>query len=138
AGVGELPFHHRRAVRAAALGRSLHGPGRVWRFDDVEVYDALLGDGDPERLDRIRARVLGPLGPDLRTTLRVVSECGAGPAAGRLFVHRNTVRYRLRRIESLTGLRLDRAEDRLLCELALLYDRMTAGPAAAVTDPGGI
>jgi DNA-binding PucR family transcriptional regulator len=41
-------------------------------------------------------------------------------------VHRNTVRYRLHRVEQLTELDLRRPEDRLLCELVLLAERVEA------------
>jgi hypothetical protein len=47
-------------------------------------------------------------------------------------VHRNTVRYRLRRAEQLTGLDLRRPEDRLLCELVLLAERVERRQPEAV------
>ena len=40
-------------------------------------------------------------------------------AAERLFVHRHTLRYRMRRVEELTGRDMDSARDRLECWLAL-------------------
>jgi DNA-binding PucR family transcriptional regulator len=40
-------------------------------------------------------------------------------AAGALYCHRNTVMYRLARLEALTGRRLSDARDRLLLGLAL-------------------
>jgi len=52
-------------------------------------------------------------------------------AARDLFVHRNTVHYRLRRIEALCGLDLARVEDRMLCQIALLSARM-GDPTAGV------
>lgn len=45
--------------------------------------------------------------------------------AGRLYLHRNTVHYRLRRIEQSTGLDLSRMEDRMLCELGVLAARLS-------------
>ncbi|MGV9313843.1 CdaR family transcriptional regulator [Streptomyces sp. NPDC003691] len=62
------------------------------------------------RLDRdVRGasaeRVLGPLSPELRRTLRVyfAHGCAAAESADRLRVHRNTLAYRLGRITELTG-----------------------------------
>jgi DNA-binding PucR family transcriptional regulator len=39
-------------------------------------------------------------------------------AADRLYVHKNTVRYRLRRVEELTGRRITNLADRLELEAA--------------------
>jgi purine catabolism regulator len=129
----ELPGHHVRARRAAQLGRALYGPGLICDHARIEVYDALLGDGDGERLASVRARVLGPLPDELRRTLAALTAAGGSVAAAatQLYVHRNTVRYRLGRIERLTGLDLARSEDRLLCELALLLDRIQPDPPAS-------
>ena len=46
-------------------------------------------------------------------------------------MHRNTVHYRLRRIEAICSLDLSRVEDRMLCQIALLSARM-GEPAAGV------
>ncbi|WP_166680201.1 CdaR family transcriptional regulator [Kribbella sp. VKM Ac-2566] len=53
-------------------------------------------------------------------------------AAARLDVHANTVRYRIRRAESITGLRFDDPDERLLIELQLRL--LDAAAAARPTD----
>ncbi len=120
-----LPESHRQAARALALGGMLRGPG-AHRYHDLEAYDALLGGLDQMRAAALRRRALEPLGDALQETLTIYLECGASVAdtARRTFVHRNTVHYRLRRIEQLTGLDLGRLEDRLLCEVALISSRL--------------
>jgi len=92
----------------------------------VEVYDTLVGHLEGDRLERLRARVTDPLPQPLVDTLRTYVGAGGSVAATArtMFVHRNTVHYRVRRIEQLTGLDLSRLEDRLLCELALLAERI--------------
>ena len=139
AGAGEeaaepegLTASHREAGRALRLGRGLRGPGRLHRYADVEAYDALLAD-DPERAARVRARTIDRLPDDLRTTLALYLEHNHSVAqtARELYVHRNTVHYRLRRIEATCGLDLSRVEDRMLCQIALLSARM-GEPAAGV------
>ena len=57
----------------------------------------------------------------LLDTLRAVLDAGGSPsrAASTLYCHRNTVMYRLARLEALTGRRLTEARDRLPLELAL-------------------
>lgn len=72
------------------------------------------------------ARVLGPLASerhsDLRRTLEeYIRSHGSQSAVSRnLYLHRNTVRQRLRRIEQLTDTDLDDPEKRLMLQLALL------------------
>ena len=127
-GVAGLPGALARAERAWRLGAALAGPGRLHRYADVETYDALVGHLRGPELDRLRDRTLAPLPTPLRDTLAAYVRCGGSVArtAEALYVHRNTVRYRLRRVEQLTELDLRRPEDRLLCELVLLAERVEA------------
>ena len=48
----------------------------------------------------------------------------AGRAAAALAIHRQTLYYRLSRVERLTGLDLDNGEDRLLLHMALKSARL--------------
>jgi len=59
---------------------------------------------------------------DLVRTLRVyfASGANASEAADRLFLHRNSMLYRLARIQSLTGLDLKDPRARLVLQLGLL------------------
>ena len=61
-------------------------------------------------------------GSDLIRTLRVYFAAGANAseAADRLFLHRNSLLYRLERAQKLTGLDLKDPEARLALQLGLL------------------
>jgi carbohydrate diacid regulator len=120
----------RQARMARTLGAALTGPG-LHRYQQLAIYDSLLGELDGPRAARIHERTLARLSPELARTLELYLQTGSSVAATAraLFVHRNTVHYRLHRIEAETGLQLDRLEHRMLCELALLADRIGA-PAA--------
>lgn len=61
-------------------------------------------------------------GSDLVRTLRVYFACGtnASEAADKLFLHRNSMLYRLARIEKLTGADLKNPEAGLILQLGLL------------------
>ncbi len=60
---------------------------------------------------------------DLVRTLRVYFSVGANAseAAERLFLHRNSILYRLARVEELTGLDLKNPRARLALQLGLLF-----------------
>ncbi|HEY3239996.1 MAG TPA: helix-turn-helix domain-containing protein, partial [Acidimicrobiia bacterium] len=86
-------------------------PGKVTQagFDDLGVYALLYEKGDKDRLWEFAHRWLGPLldydrlhAIELTPTLRVLLETG-GPsaAASALFVHISTLKYRIRKIESI-------------------------------------
>ena len=114
-----------RATLEAAL--ALDRPPAIARADRLAVYRMLgalhkLPDGE-----RLSAALLAPLldaRPDVRRerlqTLRAyLGHGGVGEAAAALGVHRNTVAYRLRRIEAATGWRLADPELRLPLAAAL-------------------
>lgn len=63
-------------------------------------------------------------GSDLVRTLRVYFACGtnASEAADKLFLHRNSMLYRLARIEKLTGANLKNPRVGLILQLGLLAD----------------
>ncbi|WP_236651981.1 PucR family transcriptional regulator [Streptacidiphilus neutrinimicus] len=98
-----------RFARLALAGLPAEGSGVV-RFDDNPL--AMVVVAAPAEASRLARLVLGPvldLPPldrrRLMETLEHWFAAGgvAAEAAQRLFVHPNTVRYRLRRIEELTG-----------------------------------
>jgi DNA-binding PucR family transcriptional regulator len=111
------------ADAAAADGpRTVGGPDRL-------ASHALLLAAVPAALRRAyRARVLGPLlehdrrhRSDLIGTLTVYLDCSGSwsACAARMHVHVNTLRYRIERIEALTGRNLRRLADQTDLLLAL-------------------
>lgn len=89
----------------------------------------LLEIGTPDALRRFSARLLEPLeaheqrhGGDLIATLGawLAAGCSTAAAAQELVVHRNTVTYRLGRVEQLTGRRLADSSTRLELQMALM------------------
>ncbi|MCQ4207440.1 PucR family transcriptional regulator [Streptomyces longispororuber] len=127
-------FHHSyaEAVETLTLGREVHGPDFVRGYAELGVY-RLLGHLPDEELRRLVADALGPLlDYDRDHEGSLVDTLGAyllhdrnGVAvAARLHIHYNTLRYRLRQIERLTG-GLERTPmSRLQTELAVHARRM--------------
>ncbi len=132
AGAGSLvPFEHLlQSVREARYALQLcRSDGRAQaEFADLGTYQLLLSLQDPEALRTFADSVLAPLDRydeahdgDLVTSLRAFLERNARweAAAKDLFVHRHTLRYRVRKIEELSGRRLASARDRMEFFLAL-------------------
>ena len=92
----------------------------------MRVADALLRALGPDGAAALADEIVGNLSPELLATLSAVLESGlsVAEAADRLYVHKNTVRYRLRRIEKLTGRRTTNLADRLEFEAACVANML--------------
>jgi hypothetical protein len=100
----------------------------VMTSDEVASHELLLATVPASVLRSFRERLLGPLlayddrhRAELLPTLREFLACSGSwnACAARMYVHVNTVRYRIRRIEELTGRDLSRLEDQVDFFLAL-------------------
>lgn len=118
-----------QAEQALLLGRALRGDGRTTAFNDLGPYGFILGQPTSDIRD-FCSRILGPLGDDqrhedlVRTLESYLKSHGSLNAVAReLYLHRNTVRQRLRRIATLTGADLNDADSRLALHLAVLGRR---------------
>ena len=117
-----------QAEQAVVLGRALRGDGHVTHFDDLGPYSLVLGRPESDIREFVD-RALGELADDehldlVRTLDAYLRLHGSLNAVAReLYVHRNTVRQRLRRIAKLTRADLRDADARLSLQLALLGRR---------------
>jgi sugar diacid utilization regulator len=115
----------RRTIDAVQrLGRQ----GQVVAFEDLGVHRLLLQVPDLAELRAFATEILGKLGAqehqrgaELLTTLACYFRENSSPqrTARSLHVHPNTVAYRIRRIQEITGLQLDNYRDRLMAQVAL-------------------
>ena len=104
---------------------SVPDPPRIVRYDEVELL--CLAHAESESFRRMVLRELGPLAggasgiAHTRETLLCYLTNGSNveAVASELFVHRNTVRYRLNRAEELMGHRITERIGHV--ELALRY-----------------
>ena len=117
-----------RVARGAAALRRASGRGGFVDVGRLGLSALLLETGTPDALRRFAATVLQDVeaheeryGGDLLATLRawLSAGCSTAAAADALVVHRNTVTYRLGRIEQLTGRMLRDSSVRLELQLAL-------------------
>jgi PucR family transcriptional regulator, purine catabolism regulatory protein len=130
-------FHEARcAVEALALAAepehngSASSPGalRLATYKDLGSFQLLLSLQDDEALRLFCDSILGPIeaseghygGELMRSLEAFIEENGQWErAAKRLYCHRHTLRYRIRRVEELTGRNLSSARDRIEFWLAL-------------------
>ena len=97
-------------------------------FEDLGTYRLLLSMTDPDALRAFADSLLEPLDAydrdqhgELRASLRAFLQHNARweTAAAELYVHRHTLRYRMRKVEELTGRDLASSFDRMEFWLAL-------------------
>jgi len=104
-------------------------------YDDLGIYALLYEKRDRDQLADFAERWLGPLlaHAELTQTLRVLLETG-GPsaAATALYVHISTLKYRLRKIESILGRDLSDPEVcfnlRLAFKILAVHERLVGRP----------
>jgi hypothetical protein len=129
----ETTLRHTQELLEDALSHFLRLPDGVYGVHVMSMNGdpLLLMDLGHSSAAQEAMRILQPVLNDrnadaLLQALQAYVECGARLqlAAQRLYIHRNTLRYRLRRIEELTGTRLDDAQTRLTFQLALRTWRM--------------
>jgi PucR family transcriptional regulator, purine catabolism regulatory protein len=127
--VGSLrrSFHEARcALEAVALANGSTPP--VASYRDLGAFQLILSLQDDDALRLYCDSVLGPLedasgeyGDELIRSLEAYIEQNGQweKAARELYCHRHTLRYRIRRVEQLTGRDLSSARDRIEFWLAL-------------------
>jgi hypothetical protein len=141
--VGSLVADLRQAVRSAREAYSGLRAVVAWpdaprpvSADDLLPERALTGDTEArDQLVRNTFEALAQQDPVLLSTLAVYLERAGSieGAARELFVHPNTVRYRLRRVTDVTGLVPAGPRDGWALRLALSFGRL--GAAAHRRDP---
>jgi purine catabolism regulator len=122
-----MSFHEARCALEAVRLRNGTAP-EVATYEDLGAFQLLLSLQDEEALSSYCRSVLGPIeqgegdyGDELVRSLDVFIEHNGHweKAAAELYCHRHTLRYRIRRIEQLTGRSFSSARDRIEFWLAL-------------------
>jgi DNA-binding PucR family transcriptional regulator len=128
-GLSELPRAARSALSGLRCAHAWPAAPRVVAAADLLPERALAGDGHARRIlaDEIY-RPLSQAGADLVATLSEYLDQGSSieATARALYIHPNTVRYRLRRIQEVTGRSPADPRDRYSLRLALTLGRLLA------------
>jgi purine catabolism regulator len=122
-----------QAGQALEMARRFH-ERKLLYFPDLSVYRLLFQFEHNPELSAFQEEILGPVlayegGQELLQTLEVYFAHNGSltQAADALYIHRNTLIYRLDRVAEIGGFNLDNPETRLAVELALHIYRMRGG-----------
>ncbi|MBU7596201.1 helix-turn-helix domain-containing protein [Streptomyces sp. P38-E01] len=128
-GLGELGALWREARSAARAARAEPQLGPVARWAELGAYRMLTALPTVGAVDPAVARLLEPAHREMARTAEVYLDCAgrAGRTAAQLGIHRQTLYYRLSRVEQLTDLDLSDGEARLLLHMALKSARLQRG-----------
>ncbi|MTI94695.1 MAG: hypothetical protein FH749_04280 [Firmicutes bacterium] len=123
-----LKGSYKQASQALELGKMIKGSGRITFFDDLGAYRLLASNRKNPELERFATELLGELSlhDDLIKTLSaLLSHNGNLREASRsMYVHYNTLRYRVNKIQEITGEDLGTSEGRLNLQLALMIKQL--------------
>jgi purine catabolism regulator len=128
-GEARRTFHEARCALEARQLANGHGPqDGLATYQDLGSFQLLLALQDDDALRLFCDSILGPIetgdghygGELMRSLEAFIEENGQWErAAKRLYCHRHTLRYRMRKVEELTGRDLSSARDRIEFWLAL-------------------
>ncbi|URN95923.1 MAG: PucR family transcriptional regulator ligand-binding domain-containing protein [Candidatus Pristimantibacillus lignocellulolyticus] len=124
----EVAGAYREAKRVMEIRKVHLTQSEIYHYSQLGVYLLLYRMQDTEEMEEFKQLYLYPLlvlerkqQGTLLTTLSTYFECNcnAKETAERLYVHYNTVNYRLERISHELGFKLDNPEIKLLLQLAI-------------------
>ncbi|MEV0370880.1 helix-turn-helix domain-containing protein [Streptomyces sp. NPDC050636] len=123
--LADLTVTWQEALDAARAARAEPRLGPVTQWDTIGAY-RLLTALPAAAPDPALGPLLAPAHTELARTAETFLDCAgqASRTAQLLGIHRQTLYYRLGRVEKLTGLHLDDGEDRLLLHMALKAARL--------------
>ena len=123
----QWPAVHRQSVQAMQLGQRLHFRHLV-EFNSLGIYQLLSQIEDIPAVQHFAREIIKPLADYDRQNRGSLVEtidayfnhhANVSQTAESLFIHRNTLLYRLERIQELTGQDINQADMRLALQLAL-------------------
>ncbi len=130
--IGDWRVSFQQAGQALEMSRRLSEDQPLY-YPDLSVYRLLMQLEYHPELSAFKNRILGPLlsqdgGGEFLHTLEVYFDFNGNltQAAEALFIHRNTLTYRLDRISEICAIDLNNNETRLAVQLALRIHKMTA------------
>lgn len=134
----DLRYSYREAKRAMRIGRLVRPGQSVIHFEDILVEDLLKDAAGHPSLTALSGMFIEPLakydaeyGTELLSTLDSFLRTGGQTkkVGEEMFIHRNSVLYRLERIQEILGVDLHDAETRFRLDLVMRVWKMRDLPA---------
>ncbi|MDB5098231.1 MAG: sugar diacid utilization regulator [Cyanobacteria bacterium RYN_339] len=128
-----VPKAYKEAQHALKIGRSTNGPGAITFFAELGIYRMLLQFAQSQDPNEFFCEPLQRLieynqqtDKELVKTIAAFLECNGNltETSNKLFIHRNTLKYRLERIRDITQIDLDDSENRLMLHLGLKMNQV--------------
>lgn len=131
-GVAGIRVSFQEARRAARVARKVWGPGKLLHFHDLGIFQILDTSLDAAHMGSFLGSIKNLVHYDearntgLVETLETFFDCNGSvrKVADTLFLHYNTVLYRLKRIQEITGMDLKDADARLHLQVAAKAARL--------------
>lgn len=131
-GFSSLPDSYRNVCRADAIGRLFYEDRAVYGYGNLglgKLVYSLPEQACREFLtDHLGDADLADIDPETRNTIRVFFDSGLSLAetARSLYVHRNTLVYRIDKIDKQFGLDIRKFDDAMVMKICLMiYDRLS-------------
>ncbi|MBR3245946.1 MAG: PucR family transcriptional regulator ligand-binding domain-containing protein [Parasporobacterium sp.] len=130
-GIGNLHIAYKRALAAVRMGFS--GDDTILYFDRMGMYRLLYSVEDKALLNELSGEILKPLteydaqhNADYVDTLECFLNNGGSIKAvsEKMFIHRNTILYRMTNIRNLLNCSLESSEDRMKFMIACMIRKM--------------
>jgi len=119
----EYSRSYREACLALKINQKIGGPPSVYYWNEIGIN--LVLEYLPENIRELIAKTVKVLDDNLKETIKIFfdSNLSVNRAANKLFVHRNTMTYRLDRVQSLTGLDPRNFYDAMYLYLAIMLEK---------------
>lgn len=122
-GVDAIERGYNEAKAALRIGKAISFKPGIFRYKDVGIYDVLYGQSS-EYLKSIISKCLGNVIEDkeLIDTLKTYFEFNENinDASKKMFIHKNTLKYRLDRIKKISGLDIKDINDKVKLYLGIV------------------
>lgn len=121
-GMNGIRDTYSESYKAIRVGRKLKPEQTLFFYDKLTVFcelEEFFKSGRGKKLTEILEKIPSR---ELLETLVIYYECGANveQAAEKMYSHKNTIKYRLNRIQDITGLNLKSPDDNFQLYLAVL------------------
>ncbi|MBS3990525.1 MAG: PucR family transcriptional regulator ligand-binding domain-containing protein [Erysipelothrix sp.] len=124
----ELSEGYEHAVKALEIGRQINGKSSITHYDDLGSFRILISEKHNPELRKFSGELLGDIikcdeesKSNLMETLEMILKCNFNlkEAAQNMFIHYNTIRYRVKKIEELAKIDMNSSSDCLSLQLAM-------------------